>query len=427
MFDYTAVAVEIWHQILLAVIDLPYLLDTLVDREIEDWRNSSRYHDPDAYARCERQRRRLRLVCRSWQAFADGHKYRWISYNSNSTENAERHREALEAIRSITASVVDPAAAAVASRPRRILFNVATDEDMEIYRNAIDYCSSKATAFFVKCVEGYEDQIFEHMIKQSSRLPKLRCLELMAPKERSNPLLSISAAFPKLIALEIGTDGPYELRDDDAIILPELEILGLEISALSAASLKTCVLPELIHLSTPLGRIPAENAQLTLEPIRMVGANLTLLNIYRVHSPVRLPLEFWTWCPCLVEFLSFFSWIYLDAPAPADHPLKYVIHWPHYDHLHNPLVDGAYDIEGPVFLHSLAMLPRNVEVFVLWEGWKAYLELLAVRDRYSRRERESILRRISAICAHRSIRVEDEEKVGLDEFMDSEGIENGRT
>jgi hypothetical protein len=418
MFDYAGVAVEIWHQILLSVIDLPYLLDTLIDREIEDWRNSARYHDLEAYGLHERQRRMLRLVCHSWRDFVDGYKYRWISYDSTSTENVWRHGEALEAIQSITASLVNPEGPAVTSRPRRIVFYVETDKDMDLYQNAVDYCSSKATAFFVKCADGYEDRIFEYMINQGSKLPMLRCLELPAPKELSNPLLSISAAFPKLIVFEINSLSPYTLQDGDAIVLQELEILAINVSALSPESLRKFHLPEMIHLSTPIGRISQESAQ--MRPIKSLGANLTLLNIYKVHSPICLPLEFWTWCPRLIEFLSFFSWIYLDTPAPATHPLKYIVHWPDYDDINNPLADGAHGIETPVILHSLRLLPSRVEVVVFWDTWSAYLDVL--RNRYSRSERESILCRIRDICEQKLIRVEDQERVALDEFLVSQGI-----
>jgi hypothetical protein len=80
MFEYSEVAVEIWHLILLAVIDLPYLLDThLPGGDVDLWRSTPRYHDQEVYAESERQRKMLRLVCHSWRGFADRHKYRWIT------------------------------------------------------------------------------------------------------------------------------------------------------------------------------------------------------------------------------------------------------------------------------------------------------------------------------------------------------------
>jgi hypothetical protein len=179
----------------------------------------------------------------------------------------------------------------------------------------------------------------------------------------------------------------------------------------------------MIHLATPLGRIPQETrAQAALEPVRSFGANLTFLNIYRTHQPVRLPSEFWTWCPCLVEFLAFFSWVYPAAPAPPGHPLRYAVHWPHYDYSDNPLVEPSSDVANPVVLHSLRMFPPGLEVFVVWRSWGRYLELLATGDRYGSREREDILRRMAGVCKERGVRVEDQDQVPLEEFLVRVGI-----
>jgi hypothetical protein len=98
IFDYCEVAVEIWHQILLAAIDMPYVLDTLVPRE-DQWRNSARYHDSKTSEGSERQRKLFRLVCRRWRDFANGYKYRWISYSLYSMDSkGPRGMDVLEAI-----------------------------------------------------------------------------------------------------------------------------------------------------------------------------------------------------------------------------------------------------------------------------------------------------------------------------------------
>jgi len=418
MFDYAGVAVEIWYRILEEVIDLPYVLDTLVDRNRDHWRTSPWYHDAKVYEDSERQRKALRLVCRSWLSFAEGHKYRWITYDRSG--NTAEHGEALEAIRSATASSFAHEASEeviLQSRPRRILFNVTTREDMELFRTTVDHCSEKVTTFYARCVSGYEDEIVDYMVQRRSKLPMLRCLALSLPTHSPNPFRLISTAFPNLLTLDTGGLWSYWLNDNDSLVLPDLEMLGLDVSAFSAGSLRNWHLPGMTHLSTPLGQHGIGDALIILEPIKSLGANLLFLNIFRVKNRIRIPVEFWTWCPCLVELLTFLSWTYLDTAAPAGHPLKYVVHWPHYDATWVPLLTGnTSEIAGPAALRSLTFLPPKLELFVVWHTWSEYLELLG--HGYDRSQQEGFLVRMNEICVGRSVRVEDQNQVGLDEFLE---------
>jgi hypothetical protein len=161
---------------------------------------------------------------------------------------------------------------------------------------------------------------------------------------------------------------------------------------------------------------------MTLEPIRALGTNLTYINIYRIYAPIRLPAEFWTWFPRLIEMLAFYSWVYLDAPAPADHPLKYIVHWPHYDHVDNPLITSTSNMTNPVVLQTLQFLPHSLELLIVWQPWLAYLNLLSSQNRYGKDEREKILIRMNEICVERSIKVQDQDGVALEDFLTKEGI-----
>jgi len=424
MFDYAGVAVEIWQQILLAVLDLPYVLDTLINAEMACWRKSHYYHDPKVYAESEHQRKTLRLVCRSWRAFADEYQYRWITYHQSKCRDTRGHKDALEAIRLITAEVLRPDSldkVEFKSRPRRILFHITKKDDMTIFRNAIDYCSQKLTILHVKGQEGFEDQIFESIVKQSSNLPMLRCLELMAPRKAPKPLQTISSAFPALTSFEMKSTLHYKLDEGDYLVLPDLHSLGFDVSNLTADYLQKWDIPAIVNLSIALGRrrITLNNAQIALEPIKSLGATLVILNIWRAYGPIRLPVEFWTWCPCLIEFSSFFSWIFLDSPAPTHHPLRYVVHWAYYDEEKNPLVTETPNVVNPAVLHSLACLPQNVEHLLVWQSWTAYMAILQPYD-----TPEHILRKMNEICVERAIRVEDKDGVALGEFLASKRVEN---
>jgi hypothetical protein len=414
MFDYSAVAVEIWHQILLAVIDLPYLLDTNLDGEMDLWRNSTRYHDHKVYAESECQRKTLRLVCGSWRSFADEHRYRWITYDSRSEADPEMQREALEAIESASSNSTGEGTTTL-NKPRRIMFSVVNEEDMNLFRTTVDHCSRLVTTFFTKCDNGYENQVFEYLINQSSNLPFVRCLAIHGPNMHGMPmpLRAVSKAFPQLVTFAIWNDRPFYPRDGDVLVLPGLEELELDLSVFWPSILKEWHLPTMINLTTPI-------SQLGLEHVKTLGANLTYLNIYRVDTPICLPVEFWAGCPRLVELLCFFSWIYLDTPTPVDHPLKYVVHWPHYDNTINPLIEGTRRMTDPVVLLSLQHLPPGVKIFVVWQSWPGYLDIL--RSRYNRLERRNILVRMNELSSERSIRVEDEHRVGLDEFLAGEYI-----
>jgi len=420
MFDYTGVAVEVWEKILLEVIDLPYVLDTLTDRETDHWRHSSLYHDLKVYTESEHQRRTLRLVCRSWRDFADEYQYRWITYHLPESRNTWEHKYALEAIRLITDDAVNPnpQGTRFKSRPRRILLHITTDADMVVFRNTIDYCCPKVTTLFVKCVDRYRDQIFEYMIEHSSKLPMVRCLNIPTPQGHPGPLRAVSAAFPALTTFEMKKDSPYMLKEGDHLVLRDLEMLGTDISAFPGDSFRKWDLPGIIQLNTPVGRYPHQPPHITLEPIKSLGANLRLLNIWKAYAPIRLPVEFWTWCPCLVEFLSFFSWIFLDSPAPTGHPLKRVVHWGYNDDVGNPLAtETPRVVRNPAVLHSLECLPPGVTHFVVAQTWTAYMNLLARQSLYSRSQCENILLVMNEICAKRSIRVEDQDRVALGEFL----------
>jgi hypothetical protein len=117
----------------------------------------------------------------------------------------------------------------------------------------------------------------------------------------------------------------------------------------------------------------------------------------------------------LIEILIFFSGVYLEAPVPVSHPLRYAVHWPHYDNVDSIWIRETYDLQEPVLLHNLQLLPSSLEAFIVWRSWSSYLELLD--GRYDHEERDDLLVKMKEICAERSVRLEDEDKVALDEFL----------
>ncbi|KIM27812.1 hypothetical protein M408DRAFT_329760 [Serendipita vermifera MAFF 305830] len=424
MIDYSNIAVELWIQILSWVIDAPYVLDTMLDTDRDYWVNSIRYHDVEVYADSERQRKTLRLVCRSWREFADSHKYRWITYDPKGSADKREQDLALEAI----AQCKNPALASatdglkIMSRPRRLLFHIVTEDDMEVFRLCIDSTLlAKVTTLFIECPDTYEDQVFEEIISKCSKIPKVGCLAIRAPKSHSAPLQAISTAFPGLITLTINNKSlvPFHPRENDRLILPDLEILELDLSAFRPGAFEKWSLPGLIHLSTPLNRRDAQSVHILLEPVRVLGANLIFLNIYRLQAPIVIPPDFWRWCPRLVEFLAFFSWVYFDVPAPADHPLRYLVHWPHYDATEDRWipgwVPGSSQKSLPLVLRNLQALPRGVTQFIVWKSWPEYLDMLA--PRYDSEERNKILVKMHEIAVERQIHVEDQEKITLGDHL----------
>jgi hypothetical protein len=420
MFDYSEVAVEIWHQILLAVIDLPYILDTLVDKSANYWRTSAGYDAPDIYEESEQQRKTLRLVCHSWRAFVDEHRHRYITYDARASANPVKQKEALEAINSATS---DSAAQGVSvpSKPRRIMFHVTNDDDMAFFRTTITSCSSKVTTLFVLCTSEYQDSAFDYLIIHSSKLLNLRCLAISPPNGHPMPLRAVSTAFPKLYTFTIWAHQVFQPTEGDVLALPNLQVLELDLSVFQAADINKWHLPGVFNSRSSIGKDP-QGPQTTLEPLRALGTNLTFIDIYRIYAPIRLPAEFWTWFPRLNEMLASYSWVYLDSPVPAGHPLKYIVHWPYYDLMDNPLIARTSNMMNPVVLQTLQFLPPSLELLILWHHWSDYLNLLSSRNHDGQNEPEKILIRMNEICVERSIKVEDRGGVALEDFLTKEGI-----
>lgn len=435
MFEYSSVAVEVWIQILDAVIDVPWVLDTMLDTDRDYWTNSRRYHDYDGlYLESERQRKQLGLVCHSWYQFAQRRKFRWITYNSSTLAISPEQKEALEAIAQCKSGSSNDSDTRqernIMSWPRRLLVHINNDVDMQVFRMMVNSnLLIKVTTLFIESLEGYDDEVFDYLLAQAAKakVPKVACLALRAPKSHPAPLRAISTAFPHLITLTINNKAHmnYYPRENDRLILPDLEILELDLSAFRVGTLPTWNLSGLIHLRTPiLKRLDQDQAfNIHLEPIRSLGANLIFLSIYKVDTATILPQEFWSWCPRLVELVAFFSWIYFDTIAPIDHPLKYIVHWPHYDAVDNGLAGAGATVllapesqkRAPLVLHNLQMLPGGVEQVVVWRKWQDYSGVLG--PLYNSEEQDGILRRMHEICVERGIQIVDQDKVLLRDYL----------
>lgn len=420
MFDYSRIPVEIWHLILLAVIDVPYVLDTMIS-DADYWRTSPLYHDVKVYAESERCRKSMRLVCRSWRAYMDGYKHRWITYDTGTDADSRQQDEFRDVL---NASVISSLDGCVPSRPRRLMFHVRGESDVERFRKLVENSARKLTILFTECSEGNEDALFEHLLSHSAELPNLRFLAICGPTRFIMPLRALSTAFPKLLSLAISHNrsATYLFSSHDTLVLPSLEVLGLDVSQTSADAVKSWDLRGLRQLHTRLSGECIGGVNISLEPIRLLGSNLTVLNIHKLRASgaaILLPFEFWTWCPRLRELLVFLSAVYLDAPAPEDHPLKSIIHWPHFDttDLSNPWITGTSLSQTSTLPHNMNLFPINLQVLIIWKSWPQYSELLS--HRYGLSETEDFLVKLDEVCTRRLIRVEDRDRITLHKYLET--------
>ena len=408
MFDCSNVPVEIWHLILLAIIEVPWMLDTLLPTDRSYWDDTDRYHNAQGYTDSERQRRTLRLVCHSWRAFADQHKHRCITYSTDPGAKLADQKKALDAIYSTT----EQGGAPVNSTPRRILFNILRNQDFDTFRHMIENCTSKTSILFIECLPIYEDKVFDYVMSRSTKLPALRNLGIYLPTQ-GMPLRAISTAFPKLTTLGISDLSTILVySSDDRLFLPELQMLRIDLAAFPTSSIKTWEIPSLIHLITQFDSERPER----FEPFQILGPNLLILYIYRLDIPLLLPRDFWSWCPRLQEFSTLLSHLYFEPPIPPTHPLKYIFHWPQYDGRDVSIADVPTS-RTPLLLHNLQLLPTGFERLTIWKNWQHYLTILS--PRFMRKQRERILFRMNAIAVEKGICVEDEERVTVGEFIAS--------
>jgi hypothetical protein len=405
----SAIPVEIWHEILQAVIHVPFVLDTTVSTEGCFWHDQSLYHDKRPYIESENQRKLLRLVCKSWKAFADENQFRWITYDSGYSGLDTERKEAEMAL-----SVPRPEISKVStSRPRRILLNVTRNEDLGVFRRTIDNFGSKLNTLFVDCSDKYGAPIFEHLIAQSSMLPSLRCLMLKAINFRSNPLQVISRAFPKLTGLTLER-GLFPHNPDDCLSLPQLESLYFDFRFLVGITPETWKMPELVRLSLPLSDNQDEKA-VVFRFLKSHGRKLVFLHL-SCNIQANLSSELWNWCPSLTEIATSFSRVLLGGPIPTTHPLKYLVHFVDakisIDWSDNRTYsDGTEDQNVPAIIRNIRLLPPNFSTFVVAvTSWSDESERSAPIG-----ESELFWQGVHMACQERHIRLEDEHRSTFDE------------
>ena len=76
-----ALPVELWEQILDHVLYVPFSLDATFVRPQDFYlfiESRSFEHEPRSYNQSENERKRLRLVCRSWNAILSRESERWV-------------------------------------------------------------------------------------------------------------------------------------------------------------------------------------------------------------------------------------------------------------------------------------------------------------------------------------------------------------
>lgn len=405
----STIPVEIWHEILQAVIHVPFVLDTTVPTEGCFWHQQNVYHEKRPYKASEGQRKLLRLVCKSWQLFADSYQFRWITFNSGHTADAQEQKEARMAL--WLRDPDDPESSF--SRPRRALLHVTGNEDLAVFRKCINDFSSQLTTLFVDCSDKYGTPIFDHLIAQSSILPCLRCLMLKALDFRSNPLERISSAFPKLTGLTLER-GQFPHNSNDYISLPQLESLYFDFKILNGMRPEAWYMPDLVRLSVPLSDTNDE-MDVVLRFLRNHGKKLVFLHL-NAYVKASLTNKVWSWCPSLTEIATSFSKVLLQGPIPPNHPITYLVHFVEVTFVLNwsdngTYMDGTSDQHTPVVLRNIHLLPPNFSTFVVAVTSWSYDPDRRVPTGLA----ELLWNTVYLACQERGIRLEDENRRTFDE------------
>ncbi|CCA72646.1 hypothetical protein PIIN_06583 [Serendipita indica DSM 11827] len=392
--------VEIWQQVLRNVFDVPYALDTTVPTDGCFWHQQDRYHDKQVYWISEQERKKLRLVCRSWRDYVDEYRCRWISWDPHPFA---MNREAMEAgvALGIREDYMEDPVPPI--RPFRAFMSIKNETDYSLFKSSLNDTFGRLTTLFVHCSSLYGPAIFDLLIANAHSLPDLRCLMLKHINFRETPLSLLSKAFPFLTGLTLD-GGLLPPNPNDCLRLSQLESLYLDLPSLEGMSCKTWHLPGLVRLSVPLARREREASQV-FECLRSHGANMTFLHI-SYGEPATLPRDIWRWCPHMTEIVTSFSIVTLEGPIPAEHPLRYLVHL---------ALNDSFTDNSPTLLHNIELLPPNSTVVVGVRSWERYMKEnvpTAVEDNAVR-----LWTQVDSLCRSKEIRLEDEEKETFDKYL----------
>jgi hypothetical protein len=404
-----AIPVEIWHAILLEVIQPPFVLDTTVPIEGNYWHRQGWYHNTESYREAESHREKIRDVCRSWRAFADSHQFRWITYNSGGNHNPQDQKEAEKALEIETPHPEEQIEAIrTVNTPQRMMMFITKNEDMRIFRRTIDYFSIKLTTLFVNCSDKYGTPIFEHLVARSALLSTLRCLMLRSVDLSLAPLRTISTHFPLLTGLTLERGKPPH-DSSDFLDLGQLESLYLDFRTLIGMSPENWKVPELVRLSIPLSNDHDEK-EIFSQFMKAHGRNLVFLHLNYV-SNILLPHSLWTWCPSLTEIVTSFVEVAFQSPIPTQHPLKYIVHFPHLSMMTGLIDPPMEETTLPTIIRNIYLLPPHVRAFtVAITSWADYL------DDPDASSHMHLWKAVQRACTDRDIRLEDEEGKTIDEY-----------
>lgn len=200
---------------------------------------------------------------------------------------------------------------------------------------------------------------------------------------------------------------PYAASSEDMICLPYLENLYLDVPSLEEFRLEGWKMPAILRLVVPISNLVSRQGN-SLDFVRLYGSRLVFLVINN-HVQECLPTDFWTWCPVLTELTGRFAEIEIEGPIPSNHPLKHIIHFP----------ASTWNVEAndaSLLWQNMALFPFHLKSMIVTSegGWSGYMRRL---DKISKAEVEAYLQRLSATCAERFIRLEDENEATLDTFL----------
>lgn len=196
----TTLPPELLYQILSAVIDVPYVLDTILPTETCYWHWHPLSHDISEYNRSESQREILRLVCRSWKSYADMSQFRWLSFvdGSQLAKHRKNYRIVERALADADSSQHDKGEDSITrgfNKPRRMDLQIGTQDAYNLTCKLITLLGIKLTTLFISCSAEHASPMFNHLISSRSALPNLRSLMLTHVNFTKTPLQTISSTF----------------------------------------------------------------------------------------------------------------------------------------------------------------------------------------------------------------------------------------
>ncbi|PVG02918.1 hypothetical protein CPB86DRAFT_696227, partial [Serendipita vermifera] len=294
---------ETWRIILLYVIEVPFVFDTGCESK---GLSSIRVGDSGTrvwYDEAERERKKLRLVCKMWANFLDPHSMRWVCHRQHWKPNG-RGIKRLD-IRDVTYRA-NESVSSISIRSRLQPKHVESILAMPQTRSSL----STIRLDFVSVVPS--KGTIQYILDQVADYSSIRTFGYKIRETCTRYLTQqLQKRFSSITTLEIEATeiiGPLRLE--------KLETLYLDTSTYDADN---WWFPSLKHCAFGCQVVKGYGWKTSLIP----GPRHQIRSLYlkRLTSPVRIDAQFWQDLP-LLEFLGGCAqWMAIVDSAPLDHPL----------------------------------------------------------------------------------------------------------